>query len=98
MGYYTDYEVSSTLDFSEYKDILEELSDYEFDDGFVNAKWYDHEDHMKALSLRYKDVLFTLRGNGEESDDIWCKYFKNGKMQRSQAKIVFDEFNEDSLI
>src|SRR5881394_2305568 len=50
-----------------------------------STKWYDHEADMKALSAEFPKVLFTLRGEGEESGDVWVKYFKNGKMQSSKA-------------
>lgn len=61
------------------------------------TKWYEHEEHMKAISKQYPDVIFQLNGEGEESGDIWVKYFVNGKMQVAEAKITFDDFNEKKL-
>jgi hypothetical protein len=61
------------------------------------TKWYEHEEHMRKISLQYPDVIFELRGEGEESGDIWVKYFVNGKMQLCAAKIVFEEFDEKKL-
>lgn len=43
------------------------------------VKWYDHDKDIIALSKQFKDVLFTLSGEGEEAEDIWKKYFQNGK-------------------
>jgi len=60
-------------------------------------KWYDHETDMIKYSLSKPDVLFVLDGDGEDSGDIWRKYFKNGKMQPALAKIVFDNFDETKL-
>ena len=61
------------------------------------VKWYDHEDDMKRLSLKFPEVVFTLKGEGEESGDVWVKYFKNGKIQTSKAEIVLDPFDPKKL-
>lgn len=60
--------------------------------------WYEHEKDMRAMSEKFADVLFTLRGEGEEGGDIWVKYFLNGKMQVAQAKFVIDDFDESKLV
>ncbi len=75
---------------------LKEISGYDYLFG-EDIKWYEHEDNMRKISKKYPDVLFTLSGEGEESDDIWKKYFLNGKMQKARAKIVIPEFDFSSL-
>lgn len=62
-----------------------------------SCKWYDHEDDMRRLSLRFPDVVFTLNGEGEESGDVWVKYFKDGKMQVDKAVIKFAPFDPKKL-
>jgi hypothetical protein len=62
-----------------------------------SCKWYDHESDMASFSKKYPESLFVLKGEGEESGDIWIKYFLNGKMQRAEAKITFEEFDESKL-
>lgn len=62
-----------------------------------SCKWYEHEDDMKRLSLKFPDVLFTLRGEGEESGDVWVKYFKEGKMQVSKAEVKLEPFDATRL-
>lgn len=42
-------------------------------------------------------ILLTLYGEGEESEDLWVKYFLNGKMQISVAKIIYAKFDEKEL-
>jgi hypothetical protein len=67
--------------------------------------WYAHEEHMKKLSNKYPNVLFILDGEGEESGDIWRKYFRAGKMFRADAVISFaappetmlDKLDKDAL-
>lgn len=66
--------------------------------GYADScKWYDHEIDMKTLSNKFPGVLFILEGKGEESGDIWKKYFLAGKMQRCPGKITFDGFDENKL-
>lgn len=68
-------------------------------DGSSNGsvKWYNHEADMKALSYKFPGVLFTLFGEGEESGDIWKKYFQDGKMQFCKAVIDFPKFDAKLL-
>jgi hypothetical protein len=60
-------------------------------------KWYEHEVDMAKLSIAVPDVLFRLSGEGEESGDIWDKYFLNGKMQICNATVVKEPFNAAKL-
>jgi|LakMenE18May11ns_1017448.scaffolds.fasta_scaffold9367985_2 hypothetical protein len=55
------------------------------------CKWYDHETNMISVSEKFNGVLFILYGDGDDSEDIWKKYFYNGQMQVANAKITFDE-------
>lgn len=64
---------------------------------YESCKWYDHEVQLKAFSKKHPEVLFKLKGEGEESGNLWIKYFKNGKMQVAEAKIIFEEYNESKL-
>lgn len=61
------------------------------------VKWYEHESDMLNFSKRHPDLIFILNGVGEYDNDIWRKYFKNGKIQRALAKISFDNFDESAL-
>ena len=61
------------------------------------VKWYDHEDDMKELSIKFPNTLFRLHGYGEEQGDEWYKYFKNGKMQKCDAIVTFEKYDEGKL-
>lgn len=101
MGYNTNFELTLDSRLEEYKTYLaleceSYLKDlYEYTGIFYGNgwKWYNHEEDIRKVSLRFPDVLFTLHGVGEEYPDIWIKYFKNGKMQRRDAIITFEPFD-----
>lgn len=69
------------------------------EDGWSGeAKWYDHEDDMLILSQRFPELLFELSGEGEESGDMWHKYFHNGAIQECYAEIVYPEFDPAKMV
>lgn len=65
------------------------------EDGYPQGetKWYDHEPELREFSKTCPDVLIQLSGVGEENGDIWNHYFKNGKAQFCQAKMVMPDYN-----
>jgi hypothetical protein len=99
MGYATNYDIEADQQIPEFDALMTQISEYRgWRDGQLHeAKWYDHEDHMRALSKQHPSILFTLRGEGEESGDIWVKYFRGGKMQSCTARIVLDPFDPEKL-
>jgi hypothetical protein len=105
MGYYTTFSLEVENAPNDV-DIIAVLRDWEEDAMYAldesgntseSLKWYDHVVDMRAFSGQWPDVLFILNGEGEESGDIWRKYFKNGKVQMAKAKITFDEFDKSKL-
>ena len=49
------------------------------------------------FSKKYPHALFQLTGEGEESEDIWIFYVRDGKSFKSKAKIVFESFDEINM-
>lgn len=62
-----------------------------------SCKWYDSHTELGEFSKKYPNWLFVLTGEGEESGDLWKKYYLNGKVQEAKAQIIFDEFDEKKL-
>lgn len=104
MGYNTSYELSILGDHYELLESIIENDREMFyginSDGstYDSVKWYDHEIDMKYISSLHPSHIFMLEGSGEDSGDIWVKYFKGGKMQVCRAKITFDEYDEEKLV
>jgi hypothetical protein len=61
------------------------------------CKWYDHQKDLIRFSKKHRNILFQLSGLGEDRDDMWVKYFLNGKYQVSRATIKYDKFNLKKL-
>ena len=109
MGYNTAYTLKTHNSKYLISDILTEIkaAALDFDNLFYavdgngetydSIKWYDHERDIIKLSKLYPDVIFDLYGEGEDNEDIWHKYFLNGKIQRCPARIAFDNFDEQKL-
>lgn len=110
MGYYTNFTLGTVSPNVKISDILKSHTEEEFkglyfavdENGYCKRGvkwWYDYEEDMRRLSRLHPDVVFKLHGEGEAYDDIWDKYFKNGKMQACYIEIVtnIDDYDESKL-
>jgi hypothetical protein len=104
MGYYTNYELSlhgmGTLDLIDDQVLAEKLAASMGKGKFWEedaVKWYSHEIDIKNFTVEHKNIVVKLTGDGEDSDDIWVKYFKDGKVQIERAKIAYDSFDPKKL-
>lgn len=61
------------------------------------AKWYDSFNDMKEFSRSFPGVVFKLHGEGEQNDDLWDAYFKDGKGQNCSADIIYPDYDEEKL-
>ena len=108
MGYYTTYilEVDmDTVDLDQKRSLegdIKSISDYypfhRYQIGYTletdPIKWYSHNTDMLKLSSKYPLVEFILEGYGEERDDVWRKYYKNGKVKRIEPQIIWPNREE----
>lgn len=99
MGYYTTYNLTvidgDSILIAELREENESANYAISNNGEYQytCKWYDHEKDLKAFSAKHPQAVFKLSGEGEESGDLWVKYFKEGKVQVSKAKITYDDYN-----
>jgi hypothetical protein len=97
--YCSECGIPISLKYLSVNDFIEKLADDIGYDPFGDeCKWYDHEEEMYRFSKEYPNVVFELSGKGEKNHDLWKKYFKNGKMQMSEAIITYEPFDESKLI
>lgn len=59
--------------------------------GSEEVKWYDHDKDMVEISRQFPDYTFQLRGDGEETDDFWLSYYKNGEYEYCPAVLKYEE-------
>ncbi len=97
MGYYTRFELNTLQEFDQGGDFSKELEDISGYSLEEECKWYRHEKDMITLSKRHPYIVFQLNGEGEESGDLWVKYFKGGKMHECRAVVTYGEYNEKLL-
>lgn len=70
----------------------------DIDDFFEEEmKWYDFDKDLVELSLKFPNNIFVFSGNGEEQEDIWKAYFKNGKSFYPERIVTWEEFTEEKL-
>lgn len=63
------------------------------------AKWDHRESDMKKYSNLFPSLIFRVECE-HEGALAWVEYYKNGKMQRCEAKakeIIFEDFDETKL-
>ena len=110
MGYYTRFSLTITGETD--CDIIEQLRsgcDYaavalDKDGNFgEECKWYDCREDVLSFSKKHPDILFLLKGEGEEANDRWKFYARSGKSYFQKAKVIpeqliFEQFNESMLL
>ena len=100
MGYYSSYEKLSEFT-EEQEKALWEILGYELDADAdylaYEVKWYEHEKHLKLLSEKYPNTLFSVERIGEEYPDIERIYAKDGKVLSLTPSIIWPEFKEEDL-
>lgn len=63
-----------------------------------SCKWYNHEVDMLSVSKVFPEYIFEVHGEGEETGDVWIKWFHDGKMQGGPAEIVLPNFDPNGFV
>ena len=70
---------------TEYMDIMK------FDElSYDSMKWYSHDNDILELSKHFPTVIFELSGEGEDRDDNWISYYRNGEKETLYGRIIYD--------
>lgn len=95
MGYYTDYGLEIIENDNLEIDFEKEISKHA-DYGFCfsgEIKWYDCESDMISFSKKHPKVLFKISGEGEESDDLWEMFIRNGKTEKNKVILSYPPYS-----
>lgn len=105
MGYTTYYSVSienASSDDQE-KAIIDELTGHENCEAFYalgdwgTSDWEGRDEEMRDLSRKYPELIFTVRYDGDEYDDMGYFYYHKGMMQHCPAIITYEEYCYEKL-
>ena len=107
MGYYTSFTLNVDANGESVPGILQALEELEvFDTLYDNSKtvtcytytkWYSSTDDLLQISIRFPAAMFTLEGDGEESDDFWMAYIQNGAIQECPGRIIYDDYDQKKM-
>ena len=93
MRYTTDYmfDEEGTIPNEEQVKQLESITGYSHEDegDLYGSTWTDFEQNMIEFSELYPEDLWVILGDGEETEDTWKHYFKNGKQFGTDGEITF---------
>lgn len=106
MGYYTYYSLNLISgpeeEFEKMLKDINEITGLDFsEDNCQEATWYESDKDMLMLSKRYPDLVVSLSGDGECSDDLWETRYRNGESEfnRMDFEPLFFKFgnNDDRM-
>lgn len=103
MSYHTSYQLQiiegDPFTIDDLREVSEGASYALTKDGETSesCSWYDHEIDLKSFSRKFPATVFKLSGQGEDNEDMWVKYFMNGKMQECKAEITYPPFDKNKL-
>ena len=110
MSYYTNHNLSWEPDTPTEEEVIAELAQMMNPDtptirqaileqthDIINGeatKWYDAEQHIRHLSTKSPDTVFTLNCTGEDGEK-WVTFFRNGALYTET--YIQPEFDDSKL-
>lgn len=55
-----------------------------------SMKWYDYNEDMLELSRNFPEAIFVLYGEGEDREDTWRAFYKDGVSIYQRAHFYYD--------
>jgi len=95
MGYYTKCSIKVITGYVNEHDFNTEMDRLSQCDGWFRLGWNEEHkmlplNYIKKASKKFKGVVFEIKGNGEEDNDLWVVYIKEGKeTDRLKANITY---------
>lgn len=85
--------ITYEIELSKYKDenANKECKLLPEDFNIYEKKWYDYQEDLLRLSIKFPYLKIEVERSGEEIADIEKTWFYNGQMQTSMVRFVFDE-------
>lgn len=87
MGYDTFFNINITAPNKQEYDIVRkeiagaaDRNPHDIDGGF-EARWYECDKDLAAISKRHPGVLIEASGDGETRDDLWTARYRDGKSE-----------------
>lgn len=60
-------------------------------DSLSESSWFEMPEQMIEFSKRYSSQTFIVTRTGEDLDDHYKIYFKDGQHQVCKGRVVYDE-------
>lgn len=63
-----------------------------------STKWYEWQEDMRKLSLKWPGATFHLSWEGEAQGDQGEATFRDGKAHIREAQVIIEPFDETKLV
>lgn len=83
-------------DMSIVDDVLDEGDYYEKPKDAIfyasnESTWDDHDQDMLSISKQFPEMIFKLKGDGQDREDMWETYYHDGLKEECRAVIQYPE-------
>lgn len=90
MGYYTQYDITNNSE--GIKEAI--LNQSQYSDFNSEVKWYDWQKDIILVSTLFPNTEIRVEGVGEENEDVWRAFAKDGELFISRAELSFGPYKK----